>query len=98
MMVNNSQLMNPAYTLSQMMNDYANHYGTKGHITSKKLLNPKNKPDQWESKALDIVEKTKTSHNEIQIINDQPHIRLLSPLITEAGCLKCHGHQRLSKR
>ncbi|MCW8928951.1 MAG: DUF3365 domain-containing protein [Gammaproteobacteria bacterium] len=86
-------LMNPAYTLFQMMSDYANNYGTKGHLTSKKLLNPKNKPDQWESKVLNIVDKTKKAHNEIQLIDGQPHLRLLNPLITETGCLKCHGHQ-----
>ena len=31
-------LMNPAYTLSQMMKDYTKLYGVKTHITSRNLL------------------------------------------------------------
>ena len=52
-------LMNPAYILSQMMKEYSEFYGTKGHITSRILINPKNKPDKWEEEVLKEVEVTK---------------------------------------
>lgn len=33
-------LMNPAYTLREMQNNFGNYYGTRSHITSLKPLNP----------------------------------------------------------
>jgi len=86
-------LMNPAYTLSQMMRDYSDLYGVKAHITSNILLNPKNKPDTWESSALDFINSSKQPFYEIQLIDNEPFYRLLNPLITVPDCLKCHGHQ-----
>ena len=46
-------LMNPAYMLRQMMDDYNVLYGVKGRITSLKPLNPDNAPDEWEREALE---------------------------------------------
>ena len=86
-------LMNPAYTLSQMMRDYSELYGVKAHITSNILLNPNNKPDAWESSALDFIDSSKQPFYEIQLIDSEPYYRLLNPLITEPNCLKCHAHQ-----
>ena len=86
-------LMNPAYMLRQMMDDYSNLYGIKGHITSKKLLNPKNKPDIWEEKALDIIEKTRKPYYEKTIINHKVYMRYFNPLVAQKSCLKCHGIQ-----
>ncbi|MBU1658003.1 DUF3365 domain-containing protein [bacterium] len=86
-------LMNGAYMLSQMMSKYSSLYGNKGHITSKKLLNPNNKPDAWEDKALDIIEKTRKPFYEKSLIGNEEYFRYLNPLITETSCLKCHQHQ-----
>jgi len=81
-------LMNPAYTLSQIMSDYSKLYGIKGHITSKILLNPKNIADK-----LTIVEKTKKPIYEKVTIDDKLYYRYLKPLITQKSCLKCHAFQ-----
>ena len=86
-------LMNPAYTLSQMMNDYAELYGTKGHITSRILMNPKNKPDKWEEKVLEDVEITGKSEFTKAIIDGEEYYRYLKPLVTKESCLKCHAFQ-----
>lgn len=86
-------LMNPAYTLSQMMKDYSELYGIKGHITSKILMNPKNKPDIWEEKALNIIEKSKKPFYEKKLINNKEYIRYIDPLVTQKICLKCHAFQ-----
>jgi len=86
-------LMNPAYTLSQMMKDYSELYGTKGHITSLKLMNPKNKPDTWEEKALVRAEKTGAPSFAKATINGERYFRYLSPLVTQQSCLKCHAFQ-----
>jgi len=86
-------LMNPAYTLSQMMHDYTKLYGVKTHITSKKLLNPKNAPDTWETIALNKIEQTRKEYVAINDINKEPYLRLMKPLLTTKSCLRCHAFQ-----
>ena len=86
-------LMNPAYTLSQMMRDYSELYGVKTKITSKQLLNPKNKPDMWETLALNKVERTHNYYKELSYIKEKEYLRLMTPLVTKKSCLKCHAFQ-----
>ena len=86
-------LMNPAYTLSQMMHDYTKLYGVKTHITSKKLLNPKNKPDEWETLALNKVERSRKQYYDLSDIGNKEYLRLMNPLVTKKSCLKCHAFQ-----
>jgi len=86
-------LMNPAYTLSQMMKTYTKLYGVKTHITSKKLLNPNNKPDEWETLALNKIEQTRQQYIELSDIDDNSYLRLMNPLVTKKACLKCHAFQ-----
>ena len=86
-------LMNPAYMIRQVMEGYEKLYGVKGRITSLKYLNPKNAPDSWEQQALADFEKGVKEVFEITNISGKPHLRLIRPLITKEGCLKCHRHQ-----
>jgi len=86
-------LMNPAYILSQMMQDYSGLYGVKGHITSRILMNPKNKPDAWEEKALESAEVTRKPSSAKKMINGEEYFRYLRPLVTQQSCLKCHAFQ-----
>jgi len=86
-------LMNPAYTLSQMMADYGELYGIIGHITSKKLLNPSNTADTWESKGLDIIKKTEQAYYEKTEVYGEYYLRYLNPLFVKKSCLKCHASQ-----
>jgi putative nucleotidyltransferase with HDIG domain len=86
-------LMNPAYTLSQVMSDYTKQFGIKGHITSSVLLNPKNAPDEWEAKALKKVERTKSATYEVVDGDNGKFFRYVNPLVTKPNCLKCHADQ-----
>jgi HD-GYP domain-containing protein (c-di-GMP phosphodiesterase class II) len=86
-------LMNPAYTLSQIMRDYSELYGTKGHITSLILMNPVNKPDTWEEKALKEADISGNSSSKKEFINGEEYFRYLKPLVTQESCLKCHAFQ-----
>ena len=86
-------LMNPAYMLRQIMDEYADLYGIQGRITSLKALNPANAPDSWEERALHLFE---TGTKEImEVVGDglDASLRLMSPMITKEGCLKCHAFQ-----
>ncbi len=87
-------LMNPAYTLRELMNNFSGMYGQKGHITSLKLLNPNNKADPWEEKVLKEFEKKEiTEYYETTTLDDQEHFRFMSAMKIEQDCLKCHAFQ-----
>lgn len=86
-------LMNPAYMLRQAMEEYDELYGIKGHITSLNLLNPMNKPDEWEQKALKAFEKGEKEVFEFTLLEDKTYLRLMQPMVVKEGCLKCHKEQ-----
>jgi two-component system, chemotaxis family, sensor kinase Cph1 len=86
-------LMNPAYMLRELQSDFADVYGTRSHITSLKLLNPKNAPDAWETGALRAFEQGVKERLEVQQMDGRPYLRMMLPLIAEQGCLKCHAFQ-----
>ncbi|MEA1876517.1 MAG: DUF3365 domain-containing protein [Bacteroidota bacterium] len=86
-------LMNPAYAVRQMNEDFAETYGVAGHITSLLPLRPENAPDNWEKIALESFERGESEVLEFTNVEGQPFLRLMQPLITQEGCLKCHAHQ-----
>ena len=89
----NLTLMNPAYMLRQLMQEYDELFGIKGRITSLKPLNPNNAPDAWEKDVLARFEKGEEEALAFADIDGQPYLRLMRRLVTEPGCLKCHAFQ-----
>jgi len=85
-------LMNPAYMMRQMTEEYEKTFGVKGSITGKILLNPINKADAWELRALDEFEKGVAEVFEKTNIDDKAYVRLMKPMYMKKGCVKCHGH------
>jgi diguanylate cyclase (GGDEF)-like protein len=85
-------LMNTAYMLQQMMEDYNELYGVKGKITSLNPINPSNAPDEWERDALQAFETGIQERIVVTDIDDAPYLRLIRPMIMREGCLECHGH------
>ncbi|HSW62929.1 MAG TPA: ATP-binding protein [Dissulfurispiraceae bacterium] len=64
------------------------------HITSLKLTNPENAPDDFERSAIASFERHEAKELfSVQEINKRPFLRYISPLYAEEGCLKCHAHQ-----
>ncbi|MES9958387.1 MAG: EAL domain-containing protein [Sedimenticola sp.] len=86
-------LLNPAFMLRQLMEDFDELYGVKGRITSLQPLNPNNLPDEWERAALLAFEDGEQEVFEVTEINGQPFLRLIRPMLTTEGCLKCHAFQ-----
>lgn len=86
-------LMNPAYMVRQMSEEYDRLFGVKGHITSLKLHNPDNAPDDWERAALQAFETGTTEVFEVSEIDGKPYLRLMRPMLVQEGCLKCHAYQ-----
>lgn len=86
-------LMNPAYMMRQMMAEYSEAFGVRTRITSLKIVNPVNEPDDWEAKALIAFAEGQKEFSEFVDINGEPFFRLMRPMITKEACLKCHGYQ-----
>jgi signal transduction histidine kinase len=86
-------LMNPAYMVRQMMKEYADLYGIRGHITSIKHFRPETAPDEWERSALLAFERGAQEVFEFVEIKGNPYIRLMRPMIAKKACLKCHAKQ-----
>jgi len=86
-------LVNPAYMTRQVHELGEKDYGLKGHITSQKPIRPENAPDQWEGKALQGFEQNQKEVSSFVTIGNETWFRLIYPLTTESGCLKCHAPQ-----
>ncbi len=86
-------LINPAYMFRQMLTKFTPRTGVVERITSLKVVNPINTPDDWERSALLEFEKGKKKVVSFTELNGKPYIRLMKPFVTKKPCLKCHGFQ-----
>lgn len=86
-------LVNPAYMTRQVHELGEKTDGVQGHITSLKPIRPENGPDPWEKKALESFERGIKEVRSIEVLNGQPYLRYMKPLVTEPGCLPCHRKQ-----
>jgi len=86
-------LVNPEYMIRQVYEMQNTANGTRGHITSLDPLRPSNAADPWEEKALQAFEDGANEVSAFLSIDGQRYFRLMRPMITEAGCLKCHADQ-----
>ncbi len=85
-------LMNPAYMMRQMAQEFDLLFGIKGKITGKKQLNLINKPDDWQLKVLNLFEQKQIDeYSEQQDIDNQPYLRYMKPMFMTDGCVKCHA-------
>ncbi|MCW8839209.1 MAG: DUF3365 domain-containing protein, partial [Thiovulaceae bacterium] len=85
-------LMNPAYMLREMMDDYSELYGIKGRIVGIVYLNPNNEADEWEAKAIKSFEQGRKEIMDFTNIEGEKYLRLMRPMIMNQKCQKCHGH------
>ncbi len=86
-------LMNPAYMTRQVHELAEKEYGVRGHITSLNPIRPENAPDPWETEALQASERGETEISSVEQMEGREYMRLMRPLATEEGCLKCHAAQ-----
>ena len=63
------------------------------HMTSLNPTRPQNAPDDWEKAALQRFEQGAPEVVGQVMIDGQPHLRLMRPLLTEQGCMQCHAEQ-----
>ncbi len=82
--------INPAW-MTRQLSELSKTKGFHFRITSLLPLNPNNKANLFEKRALEYFEKTKdTQYSEIQKGSDY---RYMGALVTTQNCLLCHAHQ-----
>jgi len=86
-------LINPAYMARQAYELGKKEFGIIGHITSLNPIRAENAPDDWERKALQSFEQGEKEVLSIEPLGNETYLRLMRPLITLVGCLKCHETQ-----
>lgn len=85
--------INPAYMTRQVHELGATASGVIGHITSLDPIRPENKADVWEAEVLRKMESAPKEAYTIQELQGEMYLRMMIPLVTEEGCLKCHAEQ-----
>jgi len=86
-------MKNPAL-MTREISEYANKRdGMSYHITSRKLMNPQNAPDAWESDTLCRFEAGDSERMQIVTTNRHSFFRMMHPLYYEASCIPCHNEQ-----
>ena len=89
----NYTMKNPAL-MTREISEYAQGIGRFAyHITSLKLLNPTNAPDDWERDALLGFEKGVPERTQVASAKGKMVYRFMRPLKYEAGCAACHAKQ-----
>ena len=86
-------LMNPAYMTRQINELSRQRFNILSNITSLNPIRPLNKADEWETKALASFERGYKEFYGIDTIRGTEYYRFMAPLVTTAGCLKCHAVQ-----
>lgn len=86
-------LINPAYMTRQVHELVNDRSSITGHITSLNPIRPENKPDDWETIALNSFEKGEEEFFEIVEKAGESYMRVMKPLLVDKNCLKCHAHQ-----
>ena len=84
-------LINPAYMTRQAHELAEKEYSVRGHITSLNPICPQNTADPWETEALRTFEQGETEISLVKEMEGNKYMRLMRPLITEKGCLRCHA-------
>lgn len=86
-------LMNPAHVIREVQRNFSGDQKVISHLTSLKLFNPMNAPDEWEIRALNSFNRGAKEALEVNSIAGQPYLRLMLPLPVTESCLACHNDQ-----
>jgi len=86
-------LRNPAIMTREISELARQENIARFHMISLKNLNPENRPDDFERKALERFEQGEREYWQIDKNDGKPVFRYILPLIVEESCLSCHRQQ-----
>jgi len=90
---NTYTLKNPALMTRELAEMVKEETNIRFHLTSLKLINPKNKPDAFETDSLRQFEQGVEEVYRVVDAGVERRFRYMAPLKVEKSCLKCHGFQ-----
>jgi len=88
--------VNPAYMTRQISEIARKKNDILYHLTSLNPIRPKNKSDDWETKALKSFEEGVPELFEMVDRDTVKAFRYMAPLMVEQSCLNCHAKQGYS--
>lgn len=83
-------LINPAYMTRQVHNLGKKNYGIQGKLTRESPLNPINKPDAWEEKALKELRRGENEYVSYENIDNIKYLRMMIKMNADKSCMQCH--------
>jgi len=83
--------VNPAYMARQAYGLARQQGKLAARLVSFAPVNPANRPDAWEAKALANLEQRGTEYSEFINDSGKDVLRMMIPFRTEKGCLRCHA-------
>jgi diguanylate cyclase (GGDEF)-like protein len=86
-------LKNPALMSRELSELAARQANIRFHLTSLKIVNPKNAPDDFETRSLKRFESGLQETSEFSIQDGKNYYRFMAPLYVEQSCMRCHGFQ-----
>jgi signal transduction histidine kinase len=85
---------NPAMVTKQLSRYAEREQLYMFHITSLKLMNPENAPDEFETASLkEFEKKIRGEASTVQKMSGGYYYRYIAPLFVEQACLSCHNKQ-----
>ncbi|HBG06254.1 MAG: hypothetical protein A2075_03600 [Geobacteraceae bacterium GWC2_58_44] len=84
-LINPSTMIRQVFEMAQSQPEVG-----QGHISYVGATRPENAPDLWEARALQSFRSGAKEVSEIQVINGQPYMRLMRPMIKRDPCIECH--------
>ncbi|MBI5846479.1 MAG: diguanylate cyclase [Nitrospirae bacterium] len=84
---------NPALMTREISEYFKKEDRFSFHITSLKLMNPNNRPDEFEIEALKQFEGGLKEQYTTERVNNRTYFRYMAPLYIEQACLQCHRRQ-----
>ncbi|MEN8303131.1 MAG: diguanylate cyclase [Campylobacterota bacterium] len=82
--------INPAW-MTRQLSEISSLKDFKFRITSLLPINPNNRADEFETRALEYIEST--NDQEYHELNENGDFRYMGGLVTAKSCLPCHEHQ-----
>jgi len=86
-------LKNPALMSRELSELTAKHADIRFHLTSLKVINPNNAPDEFEKRSLQQFQSGLKETSEFSHRDGKNYYRFMAPLYVEQSCLRCHGFQ-----
>lgn len=85
-------MRNPAMMTRELSIISERDAGVQFHITSLKLVNTSNKPDQFEVDSLKLFDRGAKEAWQVERTGGDSRFRFMKPLIVQEACLKCHAN------